>query len=384
MIQRIGTVVALLTVLSEATVGATRGLSALGPKWTYSDMEKPLGEKDMGGWTAAVYTPEQQARLGVTELGEPAPKQASSLPSFEETEAFLKEYQSSADKASVTTAYLTSNIILALQAVSTAQWPQPSSDIFLNDISPYAIFTEPRTEWRQLMFNKISPLLVNVTDLPTAINIVNDKAWTMFTGGVAIKFIAAPPDEVNNYSVFETIYGKYTNGAPGGSCTALAIFLISALRSVGIGARANGVPHWDKGKKVCPNGDADPPCGDHTWVEVHDGTGWHFLSPPSAGIDKGWFFPYPTNVQTPLAGNHSIYATSWRKTTSGSVTEDDATFAVDHYPMVWRNRAGVDQWNDHTVNAFDVTCHYVPENDKCKQALQSPGGKGRYKYIQSV
>ncbi|CAE7241634.1 unnamed protein product, partial [Symbiodinium necroappetens] len=27
-------------------------------------MEKPAGTKDMGSWTAAVYTPEQQARLG--------------------------------------------------------------------------------------------------------------------------------------------------------------------------------------------------------------------------------------------------------------------------------------------------------------------------------
>jgi hypothetical protein len=27
------------------------------------------GTKDMGGWTAAVYTEEQQTRLGVDELG---------------------------------------------------------------------------------------------------------------------------------------------------------------------------------------------------------------------------------------------------------------------------------------------------------------------------
>ena len=43
----------------------------MGPAWTRGEIEAPGGEKDMGGWRAAVYTPEQQARLGVTESGEP-------------------------------------------------------------------------------------------------------------------------------------------------------------------------------------------------------------------------------------------------------------------------------------------------------------------------
>ena len=43
----------------------------MGPAWTRGEIEAPGGEKDMGGWRAAVYTPEQQARLGVNESGEP-------------------------------------------------------------------------------------------------------------------------------------------------------------------------------------------------------------------------------------------------------------------------------------------------------------------------
>eukprot|EP00439_Symbiodinium_sp_Y106_P084789 s569_g26.t1 len=43
----------------------------IGPAWTRGEMEKPAGTKDMGSWTAAVYTPEQQARLGVDESGKP-------------------------------------------------------------------------------------------------------------------------------------------------------------------------------------------------------------------------------------------------------------------------------------------------------------------------
>jgi len=42
-----------------------------GPKWTYDkNMERPAGEKDMGSYTMKVYTPEQQERLGVNELGQ--------------------------------------------------------------------------------------------------------------------------------------------------------------------------------------------------------------------------------------------------------------------------------------------------------------------------
>ena len=49
-----------------ATVGGTGGL---GPAWTRGGIEAPAGEKDMGTWTAAVYTPEQQERLNVDEQG---------------------------------------------------------------------------------------------------------------------------------------------------------------------------------------------------------------------------------------------------------------------------------------------------------------------------
>ena len=44
--------------VSKESVGGTQGL---GPAWTRGGIEAPLGEKNMGGWTAAVYTPEQQA-----------------------------------------------------------------------------------------------------------------------------------------------------------------------------------------------------------------------------------------------------------------------------------------------------------------------------------
>ncbi len=42
---------------------------SIGPAWTRGEIERPQGEEDMGTWTAAVYTAEQQARLGVDKHG---------------------------------------------------------------------------------------------------------------------------------------------------------------------------------------------------------------------------------------------------------------------------------------------------------------------------
>ena len=49
------------------------------PPWC-SEIERPLGERDMGGWTAAVYTEEQQARLSVDEHGEKRAEAPSGTP----------------------------------------------------------------------------------------------------------------------------------------------------------------------------------------------------------------------------------------------------------------------------------------------------------------
>eukprot|EP00618_Florenciella_parvula_P035784 CAMPEP_0119478320 /NCGR_PEP_ID=MMETSP1344-20130328/8113_1 /TAXON_ID=236787 /ORGANISM="Florenciella parvula, Strain CCMP2471" /LENGTH=586 /DNA_ID=CAMNT_0007512483 /DNA_START=41 /DNA_END=1797 /DNA_ORIENTATION=+ len=51
--------------------GGSKGVQAIGPAWTRGEIEKPAGEKDHGSYTTLVYTPEQQARLGVDEEGNP-------------------------------------------------------------------------------------------------------------------------------------------------------------------------------------------------------------------------------------------------------------------------------------------------------------------------
>lgn len=47
-----------------------RRSDGLGPPWLNGDMPKPAGEKNMGSWTAVVFTAEQQAELHCNEWGE--------------------------------------------------------------------------------------------------------------------------------------------------------------------------------------------------------------------------------------------------------------------------------------------------------------------------
>ena len=67
-------------VLSTSSTEAAGAVGALGPAWTRGEIEAPQGEKSMGSWTAAVYTAEQQARLGVDEVGRPTTRRAAPSP----------------------------------------------------------------------------------------------------------------------------------------------------------------------------------------------------------------------------------------------------------------------------------------------------------------
>ena len=65
----------VIGMLGGNTLGGNGAVGAIGPAWTYDPtVEKPKGTKDMGGWKEAVYTKEQQERLGVDEHGKPVDK----------------------------------------------------------------------------------------------------------------------------------------------------------------------------------------------------------------------------------------------------------------------------------------------------------------------
>ena len=60
----------------SSTDGAAK--QTLGPAWTRGEIEKPAGEKDHGSHKTLVYTEEQQGRLGVDEEGNEVTQQAQS------------------------------------------------------------------------------------------------------------------------------------------------------------------------------------------------------------------------------------------------------------------------------------------------------------------
>jgi hypothetical protein len=72
-------------------------------------------------------------------------------------------------------------------------------------------------------------------------------------------------------------WAVYRNGV--GRCGELSVFLVSALRAIGLAARQIYVPRWSH-------------CDDnHAWVEVFLNGGWHFMGAcePEPCLDRGWF-----------------------------------------------------------------------------------------------
>ena len=63
------------------------------------------------------------------------------------------------------------------------------------------------------------------------------------------------------------------------SCTGLSIFLVDALRSIGIAARLAGTPAWNDNVNN----------GNHNWLEVYTDNDWQFIESQPAGGASGTF-----------------------------------------------------------------------------------------------
>jgi hypothetical protein len=228
---------------------------------------------------------------------------------------FLLEHMPKPDLENLKADFLLENTALAYAAWEAAPWKaQVPTELFLNDVLPYANISEPRENWRKKLRELSLPLIKEAKTPGEAGQMLNQKLFPLTKVKYSTKRRAADQGPLES---MET--GMAT-------CTGLSILLIDACRAVGVPARFAGTPLWVNKS------------GNHSWVEIWDNGDWHFVGaaePDAAGMNRGWFTGIAAQAikDEPL---HAIYAASFKKT--GLV-----------FPNGWsRNAAEV-----HAVNVTD-------------------------------
>lgn len=231
---------------------------------------------------------------------------------------FLIENMPARDLTTLRAAFIRDNVALAIEALEKAPWvAQIPADIFLNDILPYASLSEPRDNWRARLREIALPLVAGSRSPGEAARRLNEKLFPL------LKVRYSTQRRRTDAGPLETIESGMA------TCTGLSILLVDACRAVAVPARIAGTPLWVNRT------------GNHTWVEVWDG-GWHFIGaaePDPNGLDRGWFVGNASQAQKEVP-EHSIYATSYRKTGLA-------------FPMAWAPRTDY-------VSAINVTERYAP------------------------
>lgn len=268
---------------------------------------------------------------------------------------FLFRFMPATDKPVLPLSYISETVSLALVARHTMPWGLDVPwHIFLNDVLPYSSLSEPRERWRPLFFtyySSIPALTQNKTlSLADAATYMNTYGWNIRSPKIVFR---ADPNPVGvwDYDPFSVLFNGYA------SCTGLSIFLVSAMRSIGLPARVAGTPHWNLGPQLCPNGDESNDCGNHDWVETWANGGWAFIDEDgNTVLNTSWFVPDWTEHQSPNGLNHSIFAASWANSSYvlqqyGGDSDPLAT-AFPYFPMVWN-------WTVFVGSGWDVTSRYL-------------------------
>lgn len=212
---------------------------------------------------------------------------------------------------------LRENVTLAYEALAAAPWAgQIPTEIFHNDVLPYASLNERRDNWRARLREVAAPLVRECQTPGEAAQALNRGLFR------TVKVRYSTKREKPDQSPLESMASGLA------SCSGLSILLVDACRAVGIPARVVGTPLWANRS------------GNHTWVEVWDG-GWHFLGaaePDADGLDRGWFKGNAAQAVRDVP-QHAIYASSFRQTGLA-------------FPLVWDRRIA---W----VPAVNVTDRYT-------------------------
>lgn len=230
----------------------------------------------------------------------------------------LLKHMPNSDRERLNADFLGKNIDLAFQARGQFRWAREvSEELFINDVVPYAVMDEPRDPWRAKFLKLATPIVKEAKTAEEAVQLLNQHFF-------------------NTINVHYDTGRKRANQSPKesmkigkASCTGLSIILVNACRSVGIPARAAGIPLWPDKR------------GNHTWVEIHDGKRWRFTGADeydAKGLDRGWFKKKAGEARKdhPL---YAIYATSWSP--KGA-----------HFPVPWNPR-------NKSIGAINVSERYT-------------------------
>jgi hypothetical protein len=211
-------------------------------------------------------------------------------------------------------------VSMALQVKSMYSWAsEVPRDMFLEYVAPFGNVNEARVNWRPLLLTAVQTILTstgaNIDDFTTAdvVYAVNSELWYGVMGkNITFKSSQTPLI----YDPMSTLAFGYA------SCTGVSIFLIDALRSIGIPSRIAGTPAWNR----------VPENGNHNWLEVWSpgGAGWQFLEAAPAGAGETLDNPCDKWFCTPssFANGTQVFAARFAQ-------HDDDAAADTRYPMAW-------------------------------------------------
>ena len=270
-------------------IGALLTLSLLLLSFGNTDAQNRQGKSSGQWWSASVESALVQSGTNrpelVKALNEANPGQRQGM-------QFLIENMPEQDLKSLTADFLLDNLRMAYKGWQEAPWGITiPTDIFLNDILPYASVSEPRDNWRKRLSEIALPLIKNCKSPSEACKALNSQIFKL------LKVKYSRKRRVPDQGPFETMETGVA------TCTGLSILLVDACRSVGIPARIAGTPLWNNNS------------GNHTWVEVWDGN-WLFTGAAEqdpAGFNRGWFV---SNASQAVKDDRkkAIYASSFKKT----------------------------------------------------------------------
>jgi len=129
---------------TSAPSAVIENVKVLPPPWLRGKMEAPAGEKDMGGWTRGVFTPEQQGRLGVDENGA---KVVTAVPVVETTEAPGRVYWES--NTTTATSSLNSGSEVTEQEVTE---PEPRQEVLVPEQKVVSSWNPASQSWFEGLF----------------------------------------------------------------------------------------------------------------------------------------------------------------------------------------------------------------------------------------